>query len=61
MALGLGTCWVGKFDQDACGKILSVPPTARIIELMPMGYPADAQGPRSRKSLGEIVSYDKFA
>ena len=60
-ALGLGTCWVGKFDQDACRKILSVPPTAKIVELMPLGYPADSPAPRARKAISEVVSYDKFS
>lgn len=60
VAESLGTCWIGRFDQDACRKILSVPPTARIIEMLAMGYPADAPKERVRKALTEIVSYDKF-
>ena len=62
VAEGLGTCWIGHFEQDACRKILGIPDTAKIIELLPMGYPA---GPpkmdKPRKPLDEIVSYDKFA
>ena len=60
-AEGLATCWIGHFDQDLCRKILHVPPTARIIELMPLGYPAVAQGTRTRKTMEEVVSQDKFA
>ncbi|MFB3892188.1 MAG: nitroreductase family protein [Phycisphaerae bacterium] len=59
-ALGLGACWIGHFDQDACRKILGVPESAKIIEMLTVGYPADAPKEKSRKPLGEIVSYEKF-
>jgi nitroreductase len=59
-ALGLGTCWIGHFDQDATCRMLEVPPTARIIELMPLGYPAESPAAKGRKPLAEIVSSDRF-
>ena len=45
-AEGLGTCWIGHFDQRACCEILQIPPSAKIIEMMTLGRPADkpAQG-----------------
>ena len=62
VAEGLGTCWIGHFDQGKCCKILSVPSSAKIIELMPLGYPADAGGgAKTRKSLDEMVCDDKFS
>ncbi len=61
VAEGLGTCWIGHFDQDACCELLGVPPTGRIIELRTLGYPADSPKQKSRKPLGEVVSYDTFA
>jgi len=61
-AEGLGTCWIGHFDQDACRRILFVPDGARIIELMPLGHPAGPPaGPRPRKSLDELVAWEKFS
>lgn len=59
--LGLGTCWVGAFDQKQACKTLSVPADFQIVALMPLGYPADKQGARERKSLDELVSNDKFS
>ncbi len=59
-AEGLGTCWIGHFDQDACRKILSVPGSAEIIDLLPLGYPENQTTTKSRKPLDEVVSYDKF-
>jgi len=58
---GLGTCWVGAFDQDAVRRILGIPATAKVVELMALGYPDDAPRPKSRKSLAEIVCRERFA
>ena len=59
---GLGTCWIGAFDEPAVKKILGIPDTddVRVVELMPLGYPADSPGPKSRLSLGEIVMCDQW-
>ncbi|HOB09986.1 MAG TPA: nitroreductase family protein [Limnochordia bacterium] len=59
-ALGLGTCWIGGFDQDIARKALGVPEAYKIVELMPLGYPAEDPPPRARKELAEIVCYDRF-
>lgn len=60
-ALGLGTCWISAFDQDAVRKVLGIPHSVQVIELLPLGYPADSPGPRPRKELDEIVCYDGWA
>jgi len=60
VARGLGTCWIGAFDQEEVKRILGVPDECKVVELMPLGYPADQAGTKSRKALGEVVSYDRF-
>ena len=59
-AEGLGTCWIGAFSQDAVRELLGVPETAKVIEVMTLGYPADAPRDKSRKPLEEIVCYEKL-
>ena len=59
-AEGLGTCWIGAFHQDQVRQVLGIPQTAKVIELMTMGYPADKPAAKSRKPLTEIVCYDRF-
>ncbi len=59
-AEGLGTCWVGAFDEAEAKAILNVPATARIVQLMPLGYPADSPKPKNRKELKEIVMYEAW-
>ena len=37
--LGLGTCWVGAFDEDEVAKILGVPEGIRPVAILPVGVP----------------------
>ena len=60
VAEGLGTCWVGHFKQAAARAALGVPPMAKIIELVTLGYPAALQPPRKREPLEKVVSFDRF-
>ncbi len=58
--LGLGTCWIGAFNQDKVKKILKVPKQYKVIDMLLIGYAADRPTFKSRKSLKEIVSYEMF-
>ena len=60
-AEGLGTCWIGAFDQAKCRELLGVEPPAKIIELLPIGYPAVEPHAKTRKSLDEVVCYEQFS
>ena len=59
-AEGLGTCWIGAFHQDPVRELLGVPGDCKVIEVMALGYPADQPRAKKRKSLDEVVSYEKF-
>ena len=54
-AQGLGSVFVGIFDEDGLKKLLNIPDTIRIVGLFPLGYPAgeNKDGP-PRKPLAEI-------
>lgn len=58
---GLGSVFVGVFDEQPLGELLGVPAQFRIVGLFPLGYPAGEQkaGP-PRKPLDEIVYYEKW-
>ncbi len=60
-AEGLATCWIGAFSQDEVREVLGVPPTARVIDLMTLGYPADGPHPKTRKPLSEIITLNYWA
>jgi nitroreductase len=57
---GLGTCWIGAFKQEEVKKLLGIPEDVRVVVLLPIGYPDVSPGPKSRKSLDEIVTHDKW-
>ncbi len=59
---GLGTCWIGAFDQEKTKELLSVPEEAKIIGLMPLGYPTYdlTRENKRRKELKEILSYNIY-
>jgi len=57
---GLGTCWIGSFDQNEAKKVLSIPTTMSIVELMSLGYPEETPSARPRKPLDELFSWDSW-
>jgi nitroreductase len=60
-SLGLGSVFVGVFDEENLGELLDIPPEVRIVGLFPMGYPQDGAKPGPpRKNLDEIVFYEKW-
>ena len=54
-AEGLGTCWIGAFDQEAARQVIGAPDGAVVVELMPLGYPAVQASPKNRLPMSEIV------
>ena len=61
VAEGLGTCWIGHFDQDSCCALLDVPSSAKIIEMLALGYPAGQGGTKKRKPAEEVICYERFS
>ena len=59
--LGLGTCWIGAFDEHQVKEILNIPEHVRVVAVSPLGYPAHEIPPRPRKKLEEIVCLEEFA
>jgi len=68
---GLGTCWIGSFNEKKLKEQLGVPPRIRIIALTPIGYPKEKNGlsnkvrsaivrSTKRKSLSEICHWNQW-
>ncbi len=57
---GLGTCWIGAFEQEEVKRILGVPASATVVGLLPVGYPTSWPSASSRKPLGEVVCYERW-
>jgi nitroreductase len=60
-AQGLGTVFVGVFEEEAIRDLLGIPAHIRIVGLFPLGYPLGEkkEGP-PRKPLSEIVFFEKW-
>jgi len=58
---GLGTCWIGAFDEEIAKKALDVPDNIRVVATTPLGYPDQNPDARPRKKLSEIVCYNKYS
>jgi len=59
-ALGLGTCWMGWYDEARIKSSLGIPASIRIVGITPLGYPDQEPKPRPRKELAEIAFFDEW-
>ena len=65
---GLGTCWIGSFNENQVRRLLKVPDSLRVIALMALGYPREKRDigskilhlVRRKKNLKKIVSLDEY-
>jgi len=58
---GLGTVFVGVYDEEKLKLLLNVPPDIRIVGLFPLGYPAGdpKEGP-GRKPIEDICYHEQW-
>ena len=54
-ALGLGSVWLGAFNDDEVSRILKAKPDWRPVALLPLGYPAESPEPTPRRPLEELA------
>ena len=60
--LGLGTCWIGAFNEDEVRSILDIPKSVRVGAILTLGYPKNGNVfEKDRKSFDEVVSFEKFS
>jgi nitroreductase len=52
---GLGSCWVGAFDEGVVRKILKLPKHLRPIVILPLGYPAEKQEVKPRININQAI------
>ena len=67
-AEGLGTCWVGSFDENQVKALLKIPENLKVVALLAVGYASGKEGiaskiiglVRKRKTLDEIASFEEY-
>jgi nitroreductase len=59
--LGLGTCWIGGFDEKIAREALGVPDGIRVVAYTAIGYPDIKKGEVfARKPLRDICFYERY-
>lgn len=57
VAAGLGSTWVGRFDEARVRVALDLEVDLIPIALISLGYPAELPEPRPRRRLADVVEY----
>lgn len=60
LSLGLGSCWMGWYDEAEIKAGLGIPDNIRVIGVTPVGYPDQEPKPRPRKELVEIAYFEEW-
>ena len=58
--LGLGTCWVGAFNERIAKRELSIPDDVSTIAIITVGYPDEDPKMPERKRLDAICNFGKW-
>ncbi len=59
-ALGLGTCWVGWFNEEMVKEILGIPAEVRVAAMVPVGIPDEEPRHSDRRPMEDIVSWNRW-
>jgi nitroreductase len=58
---GLGTCWIGHFDEQKVKQVIGIEKDERVIAVTPLGFPLQIpSSPSERKDLSKLVYSEKF-
>ncbi|UCF11786.1 MAG: nitroreductase family protein [Thermoplasmatales archaeon] len=57
---GLGTCWVGAFNENEASKILNLPTHVRPVAIIPIGYPKGRATTNPRIDTKILTHYNKW-
>jgi nitroreductase len=56
---GLGTCWIGAFDQEKMAAFLGLPKGLMVTACLTLGYPDESPDARPRKEMKDLVHWEK--
>ena len=57
VAAGMGSTWVGQFDDQKVASLLSLPAGLVPVALLSVGYPAELPESTPRRRLGDVVNF----
>lgn len=59
-SLGVGSCWIGAFDEEKVKQLLNVPKQWKVVALVTFGYPAEQPKPKKKKQIEELFGFNSF-
>lgn len=59
-SLGIGSCWIGAFEEEKLKNILRIPDNLQIIALIAFGYEAGKTSVPPRLPLSGLVHYETY-
>lgn len=58
--LGLGSVWVGAFDDNSVREIVKAPDYLRPVSILPIGYPDEKPHRTPRRKINDLIHEEKF-
>jgi len=59
-SLGIGSCPVASFNKAAVRELLEIPEHVEPVLIVSLGYPEEWPRPPARRSLEEVVHYERY-
>jgi nitroreductase len=59
-ALGVGSCWVGAFNESKVKQLLQIPEKWAVVALVSLGYPDEHPTHRKKKALAQLMNFNAF-
>jgi nitroreductase len=59
-SLGVGSCWVGSFNEQKVKDSLKIPQDWKVVALVSLGYPDETPKQRKKKTANELFSLNQF-
>ncbi len=59
-SLGIGSCWIGAFEEETLKKMMRIPENLKIIALIALGYEVGKASVPPRLPLSSIAHYEAY-
>jgi len=57
---GVGSCWMGAFDEPKLSRALSLPADSRIVGAIALGMPAETPVQPRKRPFDDVVHFDRW-
>ena len=59
-SLGVGSCWIGAFNEEKIKQMLKVPEKWKVVALVTFGFPAEEPKPKNKKAVEDLFGFNSF-